>query len=327
MTEQKKLRELQNNIRVVGTLKEKNLEIKPNKTNPNVKQIMGNIVVEVVEGDQVNEIQINLFAKDSSKLYKGYLTIYNEFKALENFPREECDRVSVVGSVDENVYAGQDGALRKFNRFRGLFVNRVTPNDVAKDASLARDSAVAQIELLVTKVSNKTDKEGVETGELSVNALTVGYNNGVHELHDIVVGEDLAEVIEQNYEVGNTGMLTFKINNHVLLEDAPEADPFAGQDGGFGVQVDITQGPIKNYVRELRVIGGMPPYFDERALEEEDIDFAKQIHALKLSEAMNNVPAAPPMTSGVAGGFGVNSGDPFSADAPKIDLSDDDLPF
>lgn len=326
MTEQKKLRELANNIRVVGTLKEKNLEIKPNKKDPSVKQIMGSIVVEVVDGDKINEIEVNLFAKESSKLYKGYLTIYKEFKALSDFPREEASRVSVVGSVDENVYAGQDGELRKFNRFRGLFVNRIEDKDLARDASLAKDSAVAQVELLINNIRQKTDNEGVETGELSIEAMTVGYNNGVHELHGIVVGEDLADVIEQNYEVGNTGLLTFAINNYVIVEEQKEEDPFASQSGGFGVQVDISSGPIKKYVRELRVIGGLPPYFDERALEDEDITLAKQIHGLKLQEALNNVPSTPPVAT-ATGGFGVNSTDPFAADSPKIDLSDDDLPF
>jgi hypothetical protein len=321
MTEQKKLKELMNNIRVTGTLKSVDLEVKPNKKDPKVKQIMGSIVVMVEDAanGRVHEHEINLFAKDSSKLFKGYNTVKNEFKAADVVGKENADRVTVVGSIDENLYMGQDGELREFNRNRGLFVNRVTEQETA-------DEAIAQIELVITGLREKTDSEGIETGEFAIDAFTVGYNNGVTKLRNLVVGTDLADVITENYEVDSTGKLTFAMNNYVEFEEQEDSDPFEEEEGGFGVQVDISNGPIKKYVRELRVIGGFPPYADERALEEEDIKFAKQIRALKVQEVKNSVPATPPASQSGAGGFGVNTTDPFASDG-TIDISDDDLPF
>lgn len=331
MTEQKQLRELQNNIRIVGTLKSVDLEIKPNKKDPTVKQIMGSITVITVDkvNNRVNEHELNLFAKESSKLYKGYLTIKNEYKPADSVGTENADRVQVTGSVNENIYKGNDETLKSFNRLRGLFVNRIEEGDLAKQPSLAEDSAIAQIEIVSQGIEPITDKDGIETGEYRIKGFNVGYNNGVSNIKDMIIGEDLIDIIQENYSDEATGLLTFAINNYVELEEKKE-DPFAEAQGGFGVQVDISNGPIKHYTRELRVIGGFPPYFDERALSEEDIQFAKQIHALKVQEAMNTQQSQQPQTGGFgnANGFSRQQNDPFAANAGmKIDIKEDDLPF
>lgn len=322
MTEQKKLPELANNIKIVGTLKEVNLEIKPNKNDAKVMQIMGNIVVLVQQPklNRIHEHRINLFAKDSSKLFKGYKTIKDQFKASDVVGKDQADRVSVTGSIDENIYLS-NGELRQFNRNRGLFINRVDDSALAKDPSLANDIAVAQIELVVDSISPATDKEGAETGEYKISGFTVGYNNGVHRLHKMIVGENLADVITENYEKNTLGKLTFEINNYAEVEEVEE-DPFAGESGGFGVQVDVSGGPVTNFVNELRVIGGFPPNL-EKQLDEEDLKFARQIHALKVQEVKSSVPATPPANNNT--GFG--STDPFANTGAPIDISDDDLPF
>lgn len=326
MTEQKKLRELQNNLRIVGTVKSVDLDIKPNKKDPSVMQIMGSITVLVEDkaNNRAHEHEVKLFAKHTAKTYKGYVTLKNDLKAIDVVGKDLADRVSVVGNVSENIYVPADGKLREFNNNRGAFFNRVDADALAKDPTLANDSAVAQMELVVINTRPKTDKDGIETGEYAIEAFTTDYSGGVHMIHDIVVGVDLADVITEHYENDLTGKLTFALNNYVeLSEEEPPEDPFAGEDG-FGVQVDLSNGPIKNYIRELRVIGGFPPYFDDRAMSEEDIKFAKQIHALKVQEIKNNVPSAPPAAAGPA--FG---NDPFAAPQPggPIEISDDDLPF
>lgn len=323
MSEQQ-LREMQNDIRITGTLKSVDLEVKPNKKDPKVKQIMGSITVMVEDpiNNRVHEHEINLFAKETSKLFKGYNTVKNEYRAADTVGKENADRVQIVGSLDENMYVSQDGKLKEFNRNRGLFVNRVTEEGL-------KDEAIAQLELLVNNITEKTDAEGVETGEYIIDAYHVGYNGNVIKVRNIVVGTDLADVITENYENGSTGKLTFALNNYVEVEEQEETDPFAADlgEGGFGVQVDISNGPIKHYVRELRVIGGFPPYLDERALEEEDIQLVKQAHNLKVQEVKNSVPATPPTQTGV-GGFGTNA-DPFIAPngSAPVTITDDDLPF
>lgn len=336
MTEQKKLRELQNNIRIIGTLKSVDLEVKPNKKDPTVKQIIGSITVMVEDHKKnvVHEHDVNIFAKQSSKLYKGYVTIMNDFKAADDVGKENADRVSVVGSISENMYLGNDGKLKQFNQNRGLFINRIEEKDIQKDPSLGQDSSLAQVEVVIENIKQLTDKEGIETGEVGIEAFTVGYNDSVTKLKDIVVGQDLVDIITENYSVGNTGLLTFELINYVEIEEAEQKDPFEGQEGGFGVQVDISQGPIKKYVRQLRVIGGFPPYFDERALEEDDIRLAKQIYELKVQETMSATPSTPPMNQQGMGGFGTNAqtgssiqNDPFATGSGPVEISEDDLPF
>lgn len=317
MTEQRKLKELQNTVRITGTVKEINLEVKPNKKDPSVKQIQGNIVVQSIIGDKVNNHRVELIAKESSKLFKGYDTIRKEAKSIDVSGKEAATRVTVTGSIDGNDYVSQDGQLHETNRIRGLFVNRLEGEQAA-----VPDAAIAQIELVVTGF-RPIVKDEEETGEFTIDAFTIGYNSSVIKLQNLVVGTDLADVITENYEENSTGKLTFQINNYVEVVEK-EVDPFEEAAGGFGVQVDLGN-EVRNYTRNLKVIGGFPPYLDERALEDEDIVFAKQIRALKLQEVLNNVPATPPTQPG---GFGNNGfGDPFANDNKTIDISDDDLPF
>jgi hypothetical protein len=313
MTDQRKLRELTNAVRITGTLKEMNLEIKPNKKDPTVKQIQGNIVILSVVDGKANEHRVELFAKDTSKLFKGYETVKNEYKAIDTVGVENATRLTVTGSVDGNDYYGQDGQLREVNRIRGLFVNRV-------DDAAVQDEAIAQIELVVKNLRPLTDKEGIETGEYAIDAFTVGYNQSVIVLKNLVVGEDLAEVITGNYQAGNTGKLTFNINNYAEIVEKP-VSPDAG---GFGIQVEIGD-EVKNYTRNLKVVGGFPPYYDERAFEEEDIVLANRIRALKLQELANTAQTPPAQSGGFGQGFGKPAG---STAAPgSLDISDDDLPF
>lgn len=331
MTEQKKLRELQNDIKIVGTLKEVNLEIGPNKKDPTKIQIIGDIVVNQVDkvNNRINEHVIKLFAYKSGKLFKGYETVLNEFNAAQAAGIET--RVSVTGSISENMYMNTtDNTLKQFNQLRGLFINRIDEKMLLQDPSLHEDSAVAQLEILVNGVRPVTDGDGIETGEYKVSAYTVGYKESVHNVHDIIVGEDLADVITEHYEPGATGKLTFAINNFVELEEAEEQE-FVPEDGGFGVQVDISAGPIKRYTRELRVIGGFPAYFDDKAYDEDEIKFIKQIYDLRVQETKNAVPSTPPTQQG--GGFGVAApqqgfnADPFANPGMIPTISDDDLPF
>jgi hypothetical protein len=320
MSEQVVLKELLNSQRVIGTLKEMNLERKQNKKDPSKMQIQGNIVVMSEVAGKVHEHRIELFAFTTSKLAKGYETVMKEYKAADVVGKENATRVQVQGNLDINDYMNQEQKLVTSNRNRGVFVNRI-------DDPSVQDEALLQAELIITGVRPATDKEGVETGEYKLEGFTVGYNGTVIELKNMIVGEDLADVITEHYEVGATGKLTFAVNNYVeVIEGAPKENDEAA---GFGMQVDLDN-QIKKYVRELRVVGGFPPYYDERAYSEEQIEFAKKTRALKLQEVKNAVPATPPTGQG---GFGVNGqgnagkpADPF-AGGGQIDISDDDLPF
>lgn len=303
-----KLRELENKLRIVGTLKEVNLQEKPTKKGDNA--IFGNIIVETLIDGKLSNHRVELFAKETGKLFKGYKTILTQFKDSDTVGKENADRVSVTGNIDGNDYVNQEGKLISGNRNRGLFINRVTDQDL-------RDEAVAQIELVVTN-TREVMKNDEPTGELYIDGFTVGYNDGVIELRNMIVGQDLADVISDNYEPNSTGKLTFEINNYVVMEEKPKDE---AADTGFGQQVEMDT--FERRVRELRVIGGFPPHVDERAYELEDIQLAKKIRALHLQE-VQSTPATPPVTQ--SGGFGAPGFAAPNGSAP-IDISDDDLPF
>lgn len=307
---EEKLRESLNSLRIIGTLKEMNLERKPTKAGD--PSIMGNIVVTCEVGDKIHEHTVNIFAKKTSKLYKGYDTVINEYKASKDVGKENATRVQVVGNIDLNEYIASDGTMKSFNRNRGVFINRVNDPSV-------EDSAIFQAELIVKNLTPVTDKEGIETGEFNISGFTINYFGQPVELKNMIVGKDFADIITENYESNSTGKLTFAINNYVEVEEV-EQEPLE-ESSGFGIQVDLNN-EVKNYVNELRIIGGFPPYLDDRAYTDEQIVAAQKLRELQIQEVKNNVPAAPPQT---ANGFGANAA-ANTAPGP-IDISDDDLPF
>lgn len=314
MEEQTTLRELQNSLRIVGTLKEINL--KDDKTKKGEPAIFGNIVVLTEVDGKVSEHRVELFGKKSGKLAKGYRTIMDTYKTIDTHGKENATRVMVEGNIDGNDYVNSEGKLISGNRNRGVFVREAKPE--------MQDEAVAQVELVVTGTRPVLDPDNAETGEYYIDGFTVGYNSSITQLHRVIVGTDLAGVILENYAEGSTGKLTFQVNNYPEAVVVENPEPVSN-DGGFGVQVDMS-GTFERRVRELRVIGGFPPYLDGREFTPEQIELANKTRALHLQEVQNSVPDTPPVQTGM-GGFGANA-DPFAMPAGgPIEINDDDLPF
>lgn len=308
------LKQLQNNLRITGSLKEMNLERK--RTKKGEDAIMGHIVIASKIDDKLNEFRVEMFAKKTGKLYKSYNTIINEYQPAvaeggKGVGLAAATRLTIEGNIDINDYISQD-EMKTFNRFRGVFVRRVEDETV-------KDEAILQVELVVQNTLPHADKEGIENGEYKLQGFTVGYEQAIVPLFNMVVGTDLADVITEHYEPGSTGKLTFAVKSYQETEQAEE-DPLADA-AGFGVQVDLDN-TVTTYVNELRVIGGLPPYLDGKELTEEEIAKAIQLRNLKLNEVKNSAAATPPVQQ-EAGGFGVNA----STTDTGIDISDDDLPF
>lgn len=79
--ENKELRQLQNNVQVIGTLKSKDLEVKTSKKGN--KYMSGNLVVLSKFDNHVQEIKISVFMMESSKLFKGIETVKMNTKLLK----------------------------------------------------------------------------------------------------------------------------------------------------------------------------------------------------------------------------------------------------
>lgn len=287
MEQQHQLRQLQNVVEIVGTLKSKELEVKTSR-NGN-RFIGGRLIIESRFDNKIQELPVKVFVMETSKLYKGIETVKNEYKTIEDHGKENADRIKVTGEIRLNEYYGPDGVLRQYNEIRGVFFTRLDKNDQQQD------KAIASIETVVESYSERFGPNGEPTGEYNVQCFTVGWGNEVIELKDVIIGPELAEAFMSLYMPGSTGRLTYKINNYVELEEKQEEQPMQH---GFGTTETVSPPVIQRFVSNLEIIGGDVPFIDDRAYTEEDIQLAKQIRALKLQSLQPQAPEVPTTNTG-----------------------------
>ena len=288
------LREAQNSVEIIGTVKKINLKESISKNNK--EMIIGDVLVEVKDGNLVNNIKVKILSMKLNKagaisgLYKGYKTVLDEWT--------KGDRVRVTGSIGLNQYFGQDGELRKFNEVRGLFLNRLEGADAEKP-----DKAIATVEIVVENMTSELDNENIPTGMLNVEAFTVGYNSKIETIENLKIGENLAKVFSDMYYPGSTGRVTFKINNFAEMakeEIAPQ------EMAGFGNSERVEDNVVTNYESFFEIIGGDLPYTD--GVNNYSADEIEQAHRnIELTlQALKQESSAPTTPQSAATGFGNN---------------------
>lgn len=280
-----KLRESANNVEIVGILKKVDMEEKVSKAGKDF--ITGKAIIEVIEGDRINNIQVRFFSnklKNDGSLngiYKGYKTVQEEYKT--------GDKVRISGDLRIEEYYGQSGNLTSFNSVNALFFNRLDEEDDT------RHKAIATLDMVIESINPKMDAEGIPTELHDVQAFTIGYNSKVIPLRNLVIKEELAEQFSTMYYTGTTGKITLKINNYVdteLIEVEQEVT-------GFG-STERVESEAKNFTNNLEIIGGDMPYSDGvNEYSDEDIEQARKNRALALQELKQNAVASAEPT-----GFG-----------------------
>ena len=284
------LREAQNNVEIIGSIKK--IELEEKNTKSGRPAIMGTVTVEVKENpERIHNIKVKVFSfklkKDGSEngLYKGYSTVKNEYKP--------GDRVKVTGSLTINEYYGQNGNLVSFNEVKAVFFNRLE----GEEANI-QDRAIATLEMVVKGMETELNQEGIPTGDMNVDAFTVGYNSSIIPLIDLKVGQALAQTFQGMYYAGSTGRITIKINNYATLME----EEVQTQQAGFGAAERVESNVVTNYTNNLEIIGGDLPYTDGvNNYSPQQIEDADKIRALALQQLQQNAsaPATPQHT-----GFG-----------------------
>lgn len=296
------LRQGQNNLEVVGIVKKVDLKVAKNKNGK--EYISGRVEIEVKDGDKVNVIPVRVFSlklkNDGSEngLFKGYETVMKEY--------EVGQQVRVTGEVRLEEYYTQSGSLTSYNSFSATFFNRVDETDF-------KPKALATIDTYVEGMVSELDNEGLPTGNLELDAFTIGYNGRVIPLRNAIIGKDLAAVFESMYYPGTTGKITYKINNYAELEETEEVV----ETSGFGSSERVESNIVKNYVSCLEIIGGDLPYSDGvNEYTPADVEQAHKNRALALQELKQNSQAAATPT-----GFGA-----AQVEEKPVVVTDEDLP-
>lgn len=264
------LRESINNVEIIGTLKKIDTEEKVSAAGKEF--ITGKAVIEVVDGDRINNIQVKFFSNklknngDLNGIYKGYKTVKDEYAIGE--------RVRITGDLRLEEYYTQSGSLSSFNSVNALFFNRVESSDEF------RQKAITTLDMVIENIQPKLDAEGIPTGWHDVEAFTVGYNSRIIPLKNLVIEEQLAEQFSSMYYAGTTGKITLKINNYVDPEEITSQEPVSG----FGSTERVEQ-TASNYTNNLEIIGGDMPYADGvNEYSPENIEQAHKTRALALQQ-------------------------------------------
>lgn len=205
MSEAKTLRQAENEVVIVGTLVEKNLEVKEfdDRTNGGkYKAMTGNVVIRTGENETHT---VRFFAKEktqkgeTSKQFTGLETVNAEYVSVADAAEKEgvqASVVRVVGTLGLNEYFGQDGKLKQFNQIDGRFISRL------KDGADSTPKAEFDIEGLVNKVVEEY-KDDEETGRAHIELVVPLYNSKVIPLTFVVSGEGKDYVVE-NFTKGSS---------------------------------------------------------------------------------------------------------------------------
>lgn len=263
------LRQLENNVEVIGTIKSKELEIKKSKLGANY--ITGKLVLESKFDSRVHEQIIKVFVMASSNLYPGILTVLNEYQV--------SDRIKVRGLLKLCEYYNNQGNLIQFNEVRGMHFNRLDTNNTDPD------KAAASVDTIIDSFSEKLGADGLPTGEYYVNGFTVGYKNEVIELKNVVIGPEIAGEFINLYQPGSTGQLFYQFNNYAESNEQTEATE---RTHAFGKVVTIeTPNANKKVVRNIEIVSGDFPYSNGHEYTQFEIANAKKVRATAISNLVN----------------------------------------
>ena len=225
------LRKSNNWAFVVGKLAEVDLEEAEYQGQPCIR---GNYTVRVeqeVEGKvEVSDIQIHAFAKEltnagkANKAYADLHKILHEYKSIASSSLEEADTIrSSGGQATMNEYFTQDGRFVSFERIMNNFSDRVNGKSESR--------AYANIEGYIAEMGYRLDRDMVETDVFEVKVVNIDYAGRASVIPLITSRKNIADAIQNTFDVGTTIEVSAFIRNVVeveqVLEEVEIGDPIA----------------------------------------------------------------------------------------------------
>ena len=292
-----------NKFIIIGTLKKIDAsEI----SKDGQKAISLTLTVASKVGDKVHENKIQLYAKENSKLYKGYVTIKNEYK-------EGKDRVSIECSLEKSIFKSNSGEIVENRKLRGIFCKRV-------EDEVIKDQVGGILECVPISITDEIKSDG-PTGRKIVKVIHPGYNNSVH-MFDLVLQKEAATEFSRMYTIGCTAQFVVNVNRYVIIDEekvkAQAAPLFFGQ--ALDVMPDAS---VESWVNELVIVGGRQPKMQgDGAYTQAEIIEMQRANELTIEKlrSQNNMP--PKNTQPTAFGY-----DPFVNQDMSAPMFDNDMPF
>ncbi|MEM4994819.1 hypothetical protein WKH56_19855 [Priestia sp. SB1] len=312
MTNQTTIRQGENTVEITGVLAENRLEYYTSQDKREF--IRGQFDIKTAT-DEIQTIHVfsSKLKKDGSESagFKGFETVMNEYKSIQDAGEEAADKVEVRnGTLEMNDYVGGDGQVKSYPQFSTFFVSRLRAGEEFKP------KAELTVEGYIQSISAEVKNEE-ETGRLKLKLVVALFGGAVAPFEFIAPSGEIAEYIDENWEVGQTVTLYADIVNRVEKKEIAQAV-------SFGKPKTKT---VTNSVREYVITGGSEPYEEENAksYSTEVIKKALAEREVKLEELKNKKKDGKKEAPKKAG-FG-KAVAKKEKPAETIDIDEDSLPF
>ena len=229
------LRQAENRVKIEGILSE--VDIKPGtfkKNGATQESIGGTITVKVVQ--KINDVEkelmipVHMFASKLTNrgtpnpAYESIKKVASEFTSIAAAGNEdEADRIRITNAnVRMNEYYSADGRLISFPRINASFVSKIKSGE-------CRSEATFEIEFVVAKKDEETDRNGDPTGRYKIDAILPQYGGKVDVIPLYAESEGVINAVSTYWEVGDTvkasGRLDFSSKTEVTLEEVDFGEP------------------------------------------------------------------------------------------------------
>ena len=300
------MRQAENKVFIEGILSEIDI-VERTYTKDGVQNnaLAGQIKVRVeqkINGvDKILEIPVHVFVNEMTKkgtknpAYESIDTVRREFISIASGAGVEgADRIRISGaSIQMNEYWADENRLSSYPRINASFVQRVKRDEFTPKAQFST-------ELVVSKMINEVDKDGVETGRLKVEGILPQYGGRVDVVPFIAENPNVVDAINQYWQPKDTVKVSGKLNFSSTVEIYTEEQ-------GFGEPIEKKR---TINVSELVITGGsQTPLEGEFAFNEEEIKNAvaerkARLENRKAKELARSSSRTAPAQSGFASDIG-----------------------
>lgn len=265
-----------NTVMITGDLVKNGLD---SKTDDNGNEYIGGSLI--LRSEDGSEHQVDYFSykykRDSDKkftneesgLYKGYVTIMEEYKGMDALQEDEAPMVVKIGQgqFTDNLFMGKDGNVVESNKIRATFANRVEEDKLETTPK----TATFQISGYIKDIKDELLKNGTMTGNKLIYVDTIGYGGTITPIKLTILKDKVQDFMSAGFYPMGTGKFAGKILNTVEEYDEPQA---------FGE-------PIKRQksVKRLEVTGGSPlGTLEQLGITQEQYEAGKSKRRLKLEQ-------------------------------------------
>lgn len=300
------MRQAENKVFIEGILSEIDI-VERTYTKDDVQNnaLAGQIKVRVeqkINGvDKILEIPVHVFVNEMTKkgtknpAYESIDTVRREFISIASGAGVEgADRIRISGaSIQMNEYWADENRLSSYPRINASFVQRVKRDEFTPKAQFST-------ELVVSKMVNEVDKDGVETGRLKVEGILPQYGGRVDVVPFIAENPNVVDAISQYWQPKDTVKVSGKLNFSSTVEIYTEEQ-------GFGEPIEKKR---TINVSELVITGGsQTPLEGDFAFKEEEIKNAlaerkARLENRKAKELARSSSRTAPAQSGFASDIG-----------------------